>query len=140
MSTDPQELAKYCFCEARPEFPKEVKAGDFIVAGEHFGSGSSRETAPVAIKASGIKAVIAPSFARIFYRNAINIGLPILIAPTQTIKEGDELDVDLKTGVIENKHNEERIQAQGLPELLLKIMSEGGIVNYLNRHKKLEGV
>ncbi len=120
LSTDPQELAKYCFCEVRPEFPREVKAGDFIVAGEHFGSGSSRETAPVAIKASGIKAVIAPSFARIFYRNAINIGLPILIAPTRTIKDGDELDVDLKTGLIENRRNRERIQAQGLPEFLLK--------------------
>jgi len=140
LSTDPRELARYCFCEVRPEFPKEVKAGDFIVAGEHFGSGSSRETAPVAIKASGIKAVIAPSFARIFYRNAINIGLPILIASTQSIKDGDELDVDLKTGVIENRRNRERIQAQGLPDFLLKIMSEGGIVNYLNKYKRLEGV
>lgn len=140
LSTDPQELAKYCFCEVRPGFPKEVKAGDFVVAGEHFGSGSSRETAPIAIKASGIKAVIAPSFARIFYRNAINIGLPILIAPTQSIKDGDELDVDLKTGAIENKRTTERIQAQGLPDFLLKIMSEGGIVNFLNKFKKLEGV
>ncbi|MBI1730718.1 3-isopropylmalate dehydratase small subunit [Candidatus Acetothermia bacterium] len=136
LTTNPTELAKYCFCEVRPEFPKEVHLGDFVVGGVHFGSGSSRETAPLAIKASGIKAIIASSFARIFYRNAVNIGLPILIADTSVINDGDQLDVDLRSGVISIPESGIKIDAQGLPEFLLAIMDEGGIVAYLNKYKK----
>jgi len=113
VTTDPKALAEHCFFEVRPDFSKNVKVGDFIVAGENFGCGSSREHAPIAIKASGVKAVIAKSFARIFYRNCINIGLPIMISEElyNLVEDGDEIDVDLKEGKIKILKNRKEIRS-----------------------------
>ncbi|MFH1848986.1 MAG: 3-isopropylmalate dehydratase small subunit [archaeon] len=135
LTTDEKELAQACFCEARPGFSVMVKPGDFLVAGENFGCGSSREHAPVAIKACGIKAVIAQSFARIFLRNAINIGLPVLVCDgAGKIHEGDELDADLQKGTIKNITKDEDYKAQPLPGFILRIVQAGGIIPYLKRH------
>lgn len=136
ITIDPQELAKNVFCEVKPEYSKNVKPGDIIVGGQNFGCGSSREHAPIAIKGSKAKCIIAPSYARIFYRNAINIGLPILECreAVDDISEGDEILVDLASGVITNQSNGKTYQAQPLPEFILKITEAGGIVNYLRDH------
>ena len=130
MTGDPKDLAKHCFCEVRPAFPKDVKRGDLIVAGENFGCGSSREHAAIAIKASGIKCVIARSFARIFYRNAINIGLPILISEDahERITEGDQVEVDMSKGEI--KTGTETIRADPLPEFITQIVDAGGLISF----------
>ncbi len=130
MTTDHKELAKYCLCEVRPDYPKEVKPGDVIVGGRNFGCGSSREHAPVAIKASGAKCVVAKSFARIFYRNAINIGLPIIECPElDNVEDGEEITVDLSTGVI--KTSSQEFHAHPLPPFILQIIDAGGIINFL---------
>ena len=136
ITIDPNELAKNVFCEVKPEYAKNVQPGDVIVGGQNFGCGSSREHAPIAIKGSKAKCIIAPSYARIFYRNAINIGLPILECPDAVtgINEGDEVDVDLATGKILNLSTGASYQAQPLPEFILKITEAGGIVNYLKNH------
>lgn len=126
------ELAKHIMEDADPNFIKKFKPGDFIVAGKNFGMGSSREHAPLALKIAGVSAVIAESFARIFYRNAINIGLPVLIAPTKEIQNGEEIEVDLSKGVIFTKHGE--IKAKSLPEVMIKILNEGGLVNYIKKY------
>lgn len=131
-----QELAKHIMEDADPDFTKKFKPGDFIVAGKNFGMGSSREHAPLALKIAGVSAVIARSFARIFYRNAINIGLPLLIAPTEGIQNGEEIEVDLSMGVIYTKDGE--IKAKSLPEIMIKILNEGGLVNYIKKHGDLE--
>ena len=131
LTIKPKELAKNVFCEVRPEFSKNVKTGDVIIAGSNFGCGSSREHAPVAIKGSGVKCVIAKSYARIFFRNAINIGLPVLECDIDA-KQGDEIEVDLKTGKI--IINNDEYKAEPLPEFILKIVEAGGIVNYLKNH------
>lgn len=129
---DPNELAKHAMEDADPEFSKKANKGDFIVAGENFGCGSSREHAPIAIKALGISAVIAKSFARIFFRNAINIGLPILeIKETAEINEGDVLDVDLGKGEIKNITTGKTYNAQPFPEFMKKIIDKGGLINYV---------
>ncbi len=114
---DPDELAQHCMEDADPLFPSRVEAGDIIVADKNFGCGSSREHAPIAIKGAGVSCVIARSFARIFYRNSINIGLPILEcdAVIDAVQEGDELEVDLETGVIINKRSNEQFQAIPFP-------------------------
>ncbi len=137
ITTDPQELAQHVFCEVKPEYAQKVQPGDVIVGGQNFGCGSSREHAPVAIKASGAGCVIAASFARIFFRNAINIGLPILECPQAVngIEEGDEVEVDLKTGTIFNRTRGLTFQAHPLPEFVLKIANAGGIVNFLKQHE-----
>jgi 3-isopropylmalate/(R)-2-methylmalate dehydratase small subunit len=137
ITIDPLELAKNVFCEVKPEYAKNVRPGDVIVAGQNFGCGSSREHAPIAIKGSQVKCVIAASFARIFFRNAINIGLPILECPevAAEISEGDEVDVNLATGEIFNRTNEQQYQARPLPEFVLKIAEAGGIINFLKRHE-----
>ncbi|NOY10546.1 MAG: 3-isopropylmalate dehydratase small subunit [Archaeoglobi archaeon] len=127
------ELAKHVMEDADPEFPKKMKPGDFIVAGKNFGMGSSREHAPLAIKIAGVSAVIAKSFARIFYRNAINVGLPVLIADTDRIDSGDELEVDLSTGKIKNLTKGEEIEAKPLPEIMINILNEGGLVEYVKK-------
>ncbi|AKG90909.1 3-isopropylmalate dehydratase, small subunit [Geoglobus ahangari] len=127
------ELAKHVMEDADPEFPKKMKPGDFIVAGKNFGMGSSREHAPLAIKIAGVSAVIAKSFARIFYRNAINVGLPVLIADTDRIDSGDELEVDLSTGKIKNLTKSEEIEAKPLPEIMINILNEGGLVEYVKK-------
>lgn len=136
ITIDPLELAKNVFCEVKPEYAKNVRPGDIIVGGQNFGCGSSREHAPIAIKGSGAKCIIAPSFARIFFRNAINIGLPILECPEAVagIREGDEVDVDLSSGQIRNLTSGATFQARPLPDFVLKIAEAGGIVNFLKEH------
>jgi 3-isopropylmalate/(R)-2-methylmalate dehydratase small subunit len=136
ITNDPLELAKNVFCEVKPEYATNVKPGDIIVGGQNFGCGSSREHAPIAIKGSQAKCIIAPSFARIFFRNAINIGLPILECPEAVadITEGDEVDVDLANGKIKNKTKGHTYQARPLPDFVLKIADAGGIVNFLKEH------
>ena len=136
ITIDPLELAKNVFCEVKPEYTKSVTPGDVIVGGQNFGCGSSREHAPIAIKGSQAKCVIAASFARIFFRNAINIGLPILECPEAAadITEGDDIEVNLSTGQIVNHTNGHHYQARPLPDFVLKIAEAGGIVNFLKAH------
>jgi 3-isopropylmalate/(R)-2-methylmalate dehydratase small subunit len=128
-----EELAKHCMEDIDADFVKNVKTGDIIVAGKNFGCGSSREHAPIAIKASGVTCVIAPTFARIFYRNAFNTGLPILECEeaAQKIEAGDEVEVDFKTGVIKNITKGEIYQAEPFPDFISKIIESGGLVNYV---------
>jgi 3-isopropylmalate dehydratase small subunit len=130
--TDPQELAKYCMADLDPDYVNKIRPGDIIVAGPNFGCGSSREVAPVSIKASGAAAVVAPSFARIFYRNAINIGFPIFeSAPAHDeIEEGDEVEIDPGSGVIRDLTKGTEYQAGAFPEFLQAIMSRGGLRGY----------
>jgi len=137
LTIDEKELAKNVFCEIKPDFAKKVRPGDVIVAGNNFGCGSSREHAPVAIKGSGAACVIAVSYARIFFRNAINIGLPILECPEAAaeIEEGDEVEVDLAVGKILDHTRNTTYQAQPLPDFVLKIAAAGGIVNFLKTHE-----
>jgi len=132
-TTDPNELAIHCMEVIVPDFAKKITPGDIIVADKNFGCGSSREHAPVAIKAAKISCVIAKSFARIFYRNSINIGLPILECEevSAKIKEGDQIEVDLSTGVITNLTKNETYQAKPFPEFMQKIISSGGLINYV---------
>lgn len=132
-TSDPEELAKYAMQDADPEWVDKMKKGDFIVAGDNFGCGSSREHAPIALKAAGVSAVIAKSFARIFYRNAINIGLPILESPeaAEVIKEGDEIQVDLNSGTIDDLSTGQSFKAQPFPEFMRKIIKAGGLIKYL---------
>ncbi len=127
------ELAKHVMEDADPEFAKKIKPGDFVVAGENFGMGSSREHAALVLKIAGISAVIAKSFARIFYRNAINVGLPVLMTDTDRIETGDELEVDLARGIIKDVTKGIELKAKPMPEIMLKILSEGGLVNYVKR-------
>ncbi|MCE1252617.1 MAG: 3-isopropylmalate dehydratase small subunit [Anaerolineae bacterium] len=136
ITIDEKELAKNVFCEVKPDYPRLVKAGDVVVGGNNFGCGSSREHAPIAIKGSGAVCVIAASFARIFFRNAINIGLPILECrpAAEEIKEGDEVEVSLDTGVIRNLTSGKSYQANPLPDFVLKIAAAGGMVNFLKQH------
>ena len=132
-TSDPLELAEHAMEDADPNWINKMKKGDYIVAGENFGCGSSREHAPVALKAAGVSAVIAKSFARIFYRNAINIGLPILECKeaVEEIKEGDQICVDLSRGTIKNATSRSIYHAQAFPEFMQKIIKAGGLINYL---------
>lgn len=137
-TSDPDELAKYAMMDANPEWVDKMNRGDFIVAGENFGCGSSREHAPIAIKAAGVSAVIAKSFARIFYRNAINIGLPILESPeaVREIHEGDIVEVDLAKGEIKNISTRSKYKAQPFPPFMQKIIKAGGLIKYLKKHRR----
>ena len=128
------ELAKHVLEDTDPTFISRVKPGDFIVAGRDFGLGSSREHAPLVIKMAGVSAVLAKSVARIFFRNAINIGLPVLICDTDKIKEGDELEVDLAGGRIKNLSNGAELSFSRLPEVMLRIVEEGGLVPYIKKY------
>ena len=130
--TDPKELAKYCMADLDTEFVNKIKPGDIIVAGGNFGCGSSREVAPVSIKASGIAAVVAPSFARIFYRNAINIGFPIFESGEafEEIDEGDEVEIDPASGTIRDLTKGTKYHAKGFPDFLQTIMQQGGLRGY----------
>ena len=130
-SPDAKELAQHCMEDIDPDFVKNVKQGDIIVANENFGCGSSREHAPIAIKASGISCVIASTFARIFYRNSINIGLPILECDeaAKDIKEGDTVSVNFDTGVITNETTGKTYQAEPFPEFIQNIIKKGGLIN-----------
>jgi len=137
-SIDPKELAEHCMEGIDPEFSKKVKKGDFIVAGRNFGCGSSREQAPVAIKACGISAVIAESFARIFYRNAINIGLPAIICKdiSKEIDEGDLIEVDLSEGIVKNLSTGKVMKANRQPEFLERMLKAGGLIEYYKKFRK----
>ena len=132
---DHKELASHCMEDIDKEFVNKVKEGDIMVAGDNFGCGSSREHAPIAIKASGISCVIATTFARIFYRNSINIGLPILECKeaSEKIEAGDEVSVDFNTGVITNVTKGETYQALPFPEFIKDIMAKGGLMNSLTK-------
>jgi len=132
-TTSRTELASHCMEDLDPDFPTRIKQGDIIVAEENFGSGSSREHAPLAIKGCGISCVIASSFARIFYRNAINIGLPILECPeaVEDIETGDRLRIDLEGGRVENLSSGNSFQAAPFPEFMREIISRGGLVQYV---------
>lgn len=133
VTSEPRELAKHCMEDIDASFAGKVAAGDILVAGRNFGCGSSREHAPLAIKGCGVPCVIAESFARIFYRNAINIGLPMLEIGTQVkeIHAGDELEIDLAAGQIHNVTTGDTFQAEPLPEFIQKIVTAGGLIEYL---------
>ena len=130
-SSDPEHLAKYVMEDADPEFPKKLQRGDVIVAGENFGCGSSREHAPIALKAAGVAAVVAPSFARIFYRNAFNMGLPIFELPESLeIKEGEEISIDLDNGKITNNTTNKTYDFIAIPPCMQELIAAGGLINY----------
>ena len=135
-TSDPKELAEHAMEDADPTWVKKMAKGDFIVGGENFGCGSSREHAPIALKAAGVSAVIAKSFARIFYRNAINIGLPILESAeaAEEIKEGDTIEVDLAAGAIKDQTSGKSFKAEPFPPFMQKIIDAGGLINYLKQH------
>ncbi len=129
-SSDPEHLAKYVMEDADPDFPNKLQKGDIIVAGENFGCGSSREHAPIALKAAGVAAVVAPSFARIFYRNAFNMGLPIFELPQASeIKEGQEISIDLDAGKIENNSINKTYEFIPIPDFMQKLIAAGGLIN-----------
>lgn len=133
-STDPSELATHCMVDIDPIFAGRVEAGDIMVGEKNFGCGSSREHAPLAIKASGISCVIAETFARIFFRNAINIGLPIMECPeaAKEIRDGDDVEVNFDTGEIIDRTSGKSYRAQPFPPFMQQIIAAGGLVNYIN--------
>ena len=136
-SFDAKELASHAMVDIDPTFASTVEKGDIIVAGQNFGCGSSREHAPLCLKTAGVKCAIAKSFARIFYRNSINIGFPIMECEeaADKIEKGDEVEVDFSTGVITNKTKNETYQSQPFPEFLQKMIDADGLVNYVNSKK-----
>jgi len=131
---DMNELAKHVMEDLDPDFYNKVTPGDFIVAGSNFGCGSSREQAPLAIKHAKIGAVIAKSFARIFFRNAINTGLPVIECDTDKINPGDELEVDLSRGIIKNLTSGEDLPIKPLPDVMIKILNDGGLVEHFKKY------
>ena len=137
-TTDHKELASHCMEDIDKEFVNKVKDGDIMVGGANFGCGSSREHAPIAIKASGISCVIAKDFARIFYRNAINIGLPIIECPeaAKAIEAGDEVEIDFDSGKIYDRTKGMEFQGQPFPEFMQKLIAAGGLVKYTNSKRK----
>jgi 3-isopropylmalate/(R)-2-methylmalate dehydratase small subunit len=128
------ELAKHVLEDADPDFATKVKKGDFIVGGANFGLGSSREHAPLVIKMAGVSAILAKSVARIFFRNAINLGLPVLICDTDGINDGDELEVDLAGGTVYDKTSGVKLTFGKLPKVMLNILDEGGLVPYIQKY------
>lgn len=139
-TTDPDILAAHCMEDADASFSGKVKPGDVIVAGKNFGCGSSREHAPIAIKGAGVSCVIAHSFARIFYRNAFNMGLPILECPEAAadIESGDDLEVDLSEGVIVNRSRQKRYRAHPVPPFMQKLLEAGGLMAYVGEQIRQE--
>ncbi len=132
------ELAKHAMEDANPDFVKLVQPGDFIVAGSNFGLGSSREHAPLVIKMAGVSAILAKSFARIFFRNAINQGVPALICPTDKIADGDNLEISLDEGLIRNVTRNESYSFTKIPPTMLNILNEGGLIPFINKHGDLK--
>ena len=132
------ELAKHVFEDIEPKFTERVASGDFVVAGKNFGLGSSREHAPLVIKMSGVGAVLAKSVARIFFRNAINVGLPVLICDTDMIDDGDKLEVNLGTGEISDLTNKAQLSFSRMPEVMLRILDEGGLIPYIKKYKSFD--
>ncbi len=128
------ELAKHVLEDAREEFAGQVQSGDFVVAGANFGLGSSREHAPRIIKMAGVQAVLAKSFARIFYRNAINVGLPVITCDTDSIDEGDKLSIDLEAGTVTNHTKNTDIPFAPLPKVMRTILDDGGLVEHIKKH------
>ena len=128
------ELAKHVLEDADPTFVSRVKGGDFIVAGSNFGLGSSREHAPLVIKMAGVSAILAKSVARIFFRNAINLGLPVLVFDTDEINDGDELEIDLAAGTVKDITNGKQFTFGRIPEVMLRILDEGGLIPYIQKH------
>jgi len=128
------ELAKHVMEDADPTFVSRVKPGDFIVGGGNFGLGSSREHAPLVIKMAGVSAILAKSVARIFFRNAINLGLPVLLCDTDNINDGDDLEIDLKVGTIRNNTNKKQLTFSKIPEVMLRILDEGGLLPYIHKY------
>ena len=137
-TSDPAELASHLMEDADREFPHKVKPGDIIVAGKNFGCGSSREHAPIAIKAAGMQAVIAKSFARIFYRNSFNIGLPIFesVEASEKIKEGDIIEVDADKGIIKNLTTGEQYTAKPIPSFMQELIAAGGLIEWTKKRLK----
>jgi 3-isopropylmalate/(R)-2-methylmalate dehydratase small subunit len=133
-----EELATHVLEDARSEFAGSVKKGDFVVAGANFGLGSSREHAPLIIKMAGVSAVLAKSFARIFYRNAVNVGLPVIICDTEKINDGDELSVDFAEGKVKNGTTGQIVLFRAIPSFMSDILNEGGLVPYLKKHGGIE--
>ena len=134
---DPKELARYVFEDIEKDFYKKVNKGDFLICGENFGCGSSREQAPLALKATGLRAVVAKSFARIFYRNALNLGLYLIECNTNYIDDGDELELDMNSSIIKNRSKGLNISFKALPNLAKKILAEGGMVEYFKKHGRI---
>lgn len=130
---DTEELADHVLEDLDSEFRERMTRGDLIVAGHNFGCGSSREQAPIAIKVAEVSAVVARSFARIFYRNAINIGLPLLEIPDHDISDGDVLSADLKTGVLTNETTDRTYESSAMPQVMIDILTDGGLVDYLQK-------
>jgi len=139
VTTDRSQLARYCLCEVLPEFAQQVKAGDVVMAGHNFGCGSSREHAPAALQACGIQVVVARSFARIFYRNAVNIGLPVLVCEEAVLAsaDGQQVEVDLATGTIRNTTTVQTFQAEPLNPFVARIVAAGGIIEYIRQEGTL---
>ncbi|HEX9319954.1 MAG TPA: 3-isopropylmalate dehydratase small subunit [Nitrososphaeraceae archaeon] len=137
-TNDPYEMAKYAMYGLDPDFPKKISNGDIIVAGRNFGGGSSREQAPVALKYAGISAVVAESFARIFYRNAFTIGLPALeiLEIKGKVNQGDELEVDMTAFTVKNIRTRETFQAKQVPEFMREMLLQGGLVEYYKKYKQ----
>ncbi len=135
LRSDLPELAKHVLEDADPEFASKIKEGDFVVAGKNFGLGSSREHAPAIMKIAGVGAVLAKSFARIFFRNCINIGLPALVCNTDSIDDGDVLEINLGEGIIIDKTKNLKIKFNPLPEVMIKILNDGGLVNHIEKNK-----
>ena len=129
------ELAKHVLEDADPEFARKVRSGDIVVAGRNFGLGSSREHAPAIMKLAGVGAVLAKSFARIFFRNSINIGLPVLICDTDEIEQGDVLEIDLRMGIIKDITKGIEISFNPLPEVMIKILSDGGLTEHITKNR-----
>ena len=141
VTTDPRELAEHCMGDIDPDFVRRLAPGDLIVAGKNFGCGSSREQAPLAIKAAGVGCVLAESFARIFYRNAINIGLPLLVAPeaAQAIAPGDELEVSLEQGLVRDITQGQQWRSEPFPEFIRELIAAGGLIEYTRERLRREG-
>ena len=139
VTTDRSQLARYCLCEILPEFSQQVQAGDVVMAGHNFGCGSSREHAPAALQACGVQVVIARSFARIFYRNAVNIGLPVLVCEEAVLASagGQQVEVDLVTGIISNVATTQTFQAEPLNPFVARIVAAGGIIEYIRQEGTL---
>lgn len=132
-SSDPQELASHCMEDADREFSKKAQTGDIIVAGKNFGCGSSREHAPIAIKAAGVSSIIASSFARIFYRNSFNIGLPIFesLEASEAIEQGDEISIDVSAGLIKNITKKKEHRALPIPPFMQELINDGGLMPHI---------
>ena len=134
LRSDLPELAKHVLEDADPTFVSRVSEGDFIVAGNNFGLGSSREHAPLVIKMAGVSAILAKSVARIFFRNAINLGLPVLVCDTDGINDGDELEIDLSAGTVRDITSGQKLTFGEIPQVMLRILDAGGLIPYIKKH------